>query len=148
MRGEALGVDVHEDAGPLFYYPGSHHRVRKHVFDNGTVLVESEGPQVRAFEMYLESECERLQLPRTLFMPKKGDVLIWHSALVHGGSPRIDRKRTRKSTVFHYSTRPAYPRDRRHGGLPPVVIERNGHVYYGMQHEGHREGCFPLAENE
>lgn len=136
--------DVHADAGPLFYYPKSHHRVRKHVFDNGTVLAEGDGPHVRAFEEYLQTECEQLQLQRTIFTPKKGDVLIWHSALVHGGSPRNDRGRTRKSMVSHYSTREAYPFDRRHPTGEPIRITKHGETYYGLQQAGHIEGMFPL----
>ena len=136
--------DAHPDAGPLFYYPKSHHRVRKHVFENGTVLAEGDGPHVRAFEEYLQTECEQLQLQRTIFTPKKGDVLIWHSALVHGGSPRNDRSRTRKSIVSHYSTKEAYPFDRRHPTTEPIEIRKYGQTYYGLQHQGHQEGMFRL----
>jgi ectoine hydroxylase-related dioxygenase (phytanoyl-CoA dioxygenase family) len=136
--------DVHPDAGPLFYYPGSHHRVRKHLFANGTVLAEGDGPHVRAFEEYLQNECESLGLDRVLFMPKKGDVLIWHSALVHGGSPRANLDLTRKSMVSHYSTAEAYPFDRRSPAAKPLTITRNGEAYYGLQREGHEEGQFPL----
>lgn len=136
--------DAHPDAGPLFYYPKSHHRVRKHVFENGTVLAEGDGPHVRAFEEYLQTECEQLQLQRTTFTPKKGDVLIWHSALVHGGSPRNDRSRTRKSMVSHYSTKEAYPFDRRCPTMEPIRMSMHGQTYYGLQREGHEEGMFKL----
>ncbi len=137
--------DVQPDAGPLFYYPRSHHRVRKHVFENGSVLAEGDGPHVRAFEDYLQKECEELQLQRITFTPKKGDVLIWHSALVHGGSPRANRGRTRKSIVSHYSTAEAYPFDRRHPTSEPVAIVRNGQTYYGLQKDRHEENIFKLA---
>ena len=136
--------DVDPAAGPLFYYPGSHRLISKHLFDNGTVLAEGDGPHIRAFEDYLEQECERLQLERTLFMPRKGDVLIWHSALVHGGSPRTNPMLTRKSMVSHYSTVGAYPFDRRHAAAKPATIQRNGGFYYALQREGHREGLFSL----
>jgi hypothetical protein len=33
---------------------------------------------------------------------KKGDVLIWHADLMHGGAPIEDPKRTRKSLVAHF----------------------------------------------
>jgi hypothetical protein len=40
---------------------------------------------------------------------KKGDILIWHSALVHGGSLINDPNQTRKSFVCHYSTEQGLP---------------------------------------
>ena len=36
------------------------------------------------------------------FLAKKGDVLIWHANLVHGGMPIEDKNTTRKSMVIHY----------------------------------------------
>jgi ectoine hydroxylase-related dioxygenase (phytanoyl-CoA dioxygenase family) len=33
---------------------------------------------------------------------KKGDVLIWHANLVHGGAPILNPALTRKSMVVHY----------------------------------------------
>ena len=33
---------------------------------------------------------------------KKGDVLIWHANLMHGGNKHVDKSKTRKSMVFHY----------------------------------------------
>jgi len=36
------------------------------------------------------------------FLPKKGQALIWHSGLVHGGSPVKDPSKTRNSFVVHY----------------------------------------------
>ena len=136
--------DVHPDAGPLFYYAGSHRQVRKHVFENGTILAEGDGPHIRAFEEYLQAECERLGLERVRLIARKGDVLIWHSALVHGGTARANPSLTRKSMVSHYSTADAYPFDRRNAGARPQVKSRNGATYYALQCDGHREGLFPL----
>lgn len=36
------------------------------------------------------------------FLPEKGDALIWHSQLAHGGSKIIDENLTRKSIVGHF----------------------------------------------
>jgi len=36
------------------------------------------------------------------FEAKKGQVFFWHSGLVHGGSPVVDRNLTRKSFVIHF----------------------------------------------
>jgi ectoine hydroxylase-related dioxygenase (phytanoyl-CoA dioxygenase family)/predicted O-methyltransferase YrrM len=45
---------------------------------------------------------EERGLKTETFMAKKGDVLIWHADLMHGGAPIQDMRRTRKSLVAHY----------------------------------------------
>lgn len=140
--------DARADAGPLFYWDGSHSAVRKYVFDDGSVLAEGNGPHVRAFERYLGETCRKQGLERLVFTPRKGDLLIWHSALVHGGMPRNDPALTRKSMVSHYSTLAAYPYDRRDPDAAPLEITRNGGVYYGLRREGHIEGRYPIAARE
>jgi len=39
---------------------------------------------------------------REIFMPKKGDVLLWHANFIHGGSEVAEPELTRKSLVCHY----------------------------------------------
>jgi hypothetical protein len=46
--------------------------------------------------------CEERGLKTEKFMAKKGDVLIWHADLMHGGAPIQDAGRTRKSLVAHF----------------------------------------------
>lgn len=137
--------DARMDAGPLFYWDRSHRMVPKYVFEDGSLLAEGDGPHVRAFENYLESACRERGLERLIFTPRKGDLLIWHSALVHGGMPRNDPALTRKSIVSHYTTQEAYPYDRRDPNGRLQVIERNGGIYYGWRRQGHAEGRYPLA---
>jgi hypothetical protein len=134
--------DARLDAGPLFYWDRSHHAVPKYAFGDGTVLAEGDGPHVRAFENYLENACRERALERLIFTPRKGDLLIWHSALVHGGMPRNDLALTRRSMVSHYTTQEAYPYDRRDPNGRPQVIERNGGVYYGWHRQDHVEGRY------
>lgn len=136
--------DVSLDAGPLFYYPGSHLKCPKYDFGGGNLLAHGDGPHIRKFESFLAHECEKLGLERVVFCPNKGDILIWHSALVHGGSPRNNLDLTRKSIVSHYSTSSAYPRDRRYVNRPPVVKELNGGVYYALDDSEHEESIYPL----
>lgn len=137
--------DARDDAGPLFYWDRSHRAVPKHVFADGSVLAEGNGPHVREFEKYLGDTCRELGLERLIFTPRKGDLLIWHSALVHGGMPRKDMALTRKSIVSHYTTQEAYPYDRRDPQAPTIKVERNGGVYYGLRAADHVEGRYPLA---
>lgn len=140
--------DARVDAGPLFYWDRSHHVVPKYVFDDGSVLAEGNGSHVRAFEHYLGNACREEGLERLIFTPRKGDLLIWHSALVHGGMPRNEPALTRKSIVSHYTTQAAYPYDRRRPDEPPLAITRNGGIYYGLHHAEHIEGRYPVAVGE
>jgi Phytanoyl-CoA dioxygenase (PhyH) len=136
--------DARVDAGPLFYWDRSHRAVPKFVFDDGSVLAEGDGPHVRAFETYLENTCRELGLERQVFTPRKGDLLIWHTALVHGGMPRKDPALTRKSIVSHYTTQEAYPYDRRSPDTPPRIVTRNGGIYYAARGADHVEGRYAL----
>ena len=56
----------------------------------------------------------------------KGDVLIWHACLVHGGEEIKNQKQTRKSYVSHYSSGQAYKFHRKRLGEEPVRYEMNG----------------------
>ncbi len=96
--------DVHEDAGPLFYYPKSH----KLPFIDGKTLdisyediVNSKYPQ-KLFEPYWIQIIKEENFQKEIFLAKKGQVLIWHSNIFHGGSLIKNRKLTRWSQVTHY----------------------------------------------
>lgn len=122
--------DVREDNGPLFYYPGSHVIPK---FDWGGGHLEFDGKdekQVDDFGHYLEEACEKAGLQRLTFHAKKGDVFLWHAALVHGGSPTISADASRLSLVAHFSSVTAYPRDRRFADVEPQRYERNGALIY------------------
>ncbi len=41
-------------------------------------------------------------MEKQVFTAKKGDLLIWHANLMHGGEPHTNKEKTRKSMVFHY----------------------------------------------
>lgn len=136
--------DVSPDAGPLFYYPGSHHAISPYEFEGGSILAEGDGPHIREYESYLEEKCEALGLERHTLLAKKGDVLIWHAALVHGGSPRNKPELTRRSIVSHYTTQAAYPFDRRSPSTNPKKIVKGDCFYYGNQEPGYVEGLYKL----
>jgi phytanoyl-CoA hydroxylase len=91
--------DVHPDAGPLLYYPGSH-MIPRYLFSNGaTYAIHEEMP---LFETHIEGEVRMRALEPIEFLPKAGDILIWHEQLYHGGAAIRDPSRTRKSMVVHY----------------------------------------------
>lgn len=122
--------DVHPDAGPLMYYPGSH-RIPKFNFGNGLFLTEDSPYREPQFIAHIQEQCRARGLKEVAFLPRKGDMFVWHAALAHAGTPIRDRARTRKSLVCHYSSRAGYPRDRRNVDVKPVVYEYNGGLVYG-----------------
>ena len=137
-----------EDADPsnggLLYYPGSH-RVPKFNFGYGSIAyTHHEEHKEGVFAEHLKRECERMGLREQILWAKKGDVLLWHSALVHAGSKVEVQRRTRKSFVTHYSTERGYPFDRRSSNKTPLMREKNGGVYYAWDHPDHIEGRYPL----
>jgi phytanoyl-CoA hydroxylase len=91
--------DVHPDAGPLTYFPRSH-LIPLHTFSDGSRhAIRSEMP---AWLEYITTQLRERGIEEKVFLAKKGDVFIWHSDLVHSGSPIKDLRRTRTSLVCHY----------------------------------------------
>ncbi len=136
--------DADEENGSLLYYPGSH-RIPLFDFGNGSVLYKNDDPKkIDAFEKYLAKECAKLPAKPQILRAKKGDVLLWHGALVHGGSMTQKKERTRRSFVTHYSTQGAYTQDRRCPDKKPINIELNGGAYHAWQFEGHEEGRYRM----
>ena len=93
--------DVEPNAGPMFYYPGSH-RIKPFRFSNGGYHTVPE--EMEAWEAHVQRGVKKRKLERVEFHAKKGDVFIWHANLLHGGSPIRTPAQTRKSLVFHYYT--------------------------------------------
>jgi ectoine hydroxylase-related dioxygenase (phytanoyl-CoA dioxygenase family) len=96
--------DVHPDSGPLFYYPGSHklpYLLNNDWNANNSFLSlgKNDYPD---YEDMVEELLEKNKFPREELIAKKGDVLIWHANLIHGGAPIRNKALTRKSMVVHY----------------------------------------------
>jgi hypothetical protein len=95
--------DVHADAGPLTYLPGSH---KWPILSNLMIGRRGFGsPPHHAqdpFEPAWDALVETSGLKRELFLAKKGQALIWAANLLHGGSVQADPTRTRWSQVTHY----------------------------------------------
>jgi len=97
--------------GPLLYYPGSHRLpfVSTHDYDsgNGTFTLGQESNA--RYEERIASLIQEKGLQASTFLANPGDVLIWHSNLLHAGSPILGKATpgkeiTRKSMVCHYFT--------------------------------------------
>ncbi len=102
--------DIHPDCGPLIYVPGSH-RLPYFETQPGDYRFDAQnmGPELVERGMAWEEEQRRRAgLEPKHFTPKRGEVLLWHAALTHGGSPVRDPRLTRKSLVVHFSSRSTY----------------------------------------
>ncbi|MFC5409200.1 phytanoyl-CoA dioxygenase family protein [Larkinella bovis] len=117
--------DVKPGSGELHYYVGSH-KVKKFDWGNGIFFNGESTKNPTDFGKYLSAECERMGLERRTLLIKKGDVLIWHAALAHGGEPILDPELTRKSYVCHYSSELGYYRHRHDLVNEPVRHSMNG----------------------
>lgn len=91
--------DCKPDAGPLRYWPGSH-TIEPYVFSNGERHYLPE--EMDAWNRYIRAQLQQRGLTPELFAARKGDVFIWSSHLLHGGSPIANPGSTRRSIVFHY----------------------------------------------
>ena len=98
--------DIHNDSGPLVYYPGSH-RI-PYIFSHHVGISQEEfaASGYRAYhdryEPAVADAIEQNRLEPAYFDAREGDVLLWHANLIHGGSPRRDLARSRKALVCHY----------------------------------------------
>lgn len=97
--------DIHPDSGPLLYCPKSHRsemyrEFRNYPQDNlRTCSLEVDG----RYHEHIELDSRNYE--RKTFLAKKGDVLVWHGMLYHGGAAIHDPSLTRKSFVIHYLAR-------------------------------------------
>lgn len=116
--------DIADDAGPFEYLPGSHRwfapisqaKIRRALDADGAGPdwpSRSERILTPLFEAAL---AERKATP-VRHLAKRGDVLLWHSRLLHRGSVPVDPTRERRALIAHYSGihhRPDMPPASRH----------------------------------
>ena len=90
--------------GPLYYYPKSHklpYTMNKDFQHGGNSWFTGKNYKKRYAEKINNIIAEK-NFEKRVFTAAKGDVLIWHANLLHGGSPILDNSITRKSMVMHY----------------------------------------------
>jgi hypothetical protein len=96
--------DIDPDCGPLVFYPGSHRL--PYMFSKDVGISEADfqregyGPYHARYEPRIRELAE--QMEPHYFHARKGDVLIWHANLIHGGSPRKRLELSRRSVVCHF----------------------------------------------
>lgn len=106
--------DIRADSGPLAYYPGTHRPEFTGFFDWGDGSIVLEPGSKRApndFSDYLYERIRESSIEPEIFLPKKGDILIWHGNLIHEGTRVEAPAVTRKSYVTHYTSLNGYPRE-------------------------------------
>lgn len=92
--------DIREGSGELQYYEGSH-RIPEYVFDGRSRAMPKGYPE-HEYYAYLNEQAARLELRLTKFRPRRGDVVLWHADLAHGGAVEMTPGSTRRSLVTHY----------------------------------------------
>jgi ectoine hydroxylase-related dioxygenase (phytanoyl-CoA dioxygenase family) len=107
--GGLLGVwialeDITEENGPLHYYPGSHklpYYLNSDYGNEGNAFFLG-NKSYTDYENMIAERIKAQKMEKVKFFAKKGDLIIWHANLFHGGDPHLNKEKTRKSMVFHY----------------------------------------------
>jgi hypothetical protein len=95
--------DIQPGTGELEYYVGSH-RAPDFLFGGSHKWMESHPEEHGQFLQSLHDDARTLGHVKGSFLGRKGDVLIWHADLAHGGSPILQPSLTRKSLVTHFTS--------------------------------------------
>ncbi len=134
--------DIAPESGPLMYVPGSH-RLPFYEFGPGQYLYDGSShtaADVEAAMAFYRAGIEEHALPVEHFCARRGEVLIWHSALSHGGAPPAAPERTRKSFVVHFSALASHPT--RYCAVSEVVDGMSGETVLATSALLERNGAF------
>jgi phytanoyl-CoA hydroxylase len=106
--------DIDKNAGPLKYYIKSHkietqygYDIVNKLFPNKKTITNEENLEcLLYYNKLLEDKANENNLIKVdennyLYKINKGDIIIWHPNLLHGGSNILDNKLTRHSMVTH-----------------------------------------------
>ena len=96
--------DTNEENGPLFYYPGSHRLpyIMSTDYNSGNTNYQIGKNAYANYEDKINAIIAENNLKKEYFFAEKGDILIWHANLLHGGEAIKKAGTTRKSMVAHY----------------------------------------------
>ena len=83
--------NISKESGPFRVYPGSHKDCNAYALQS----LNHEDFINKIEELKKNYECKELILD-------KGDLVIWHSYLIHGASKVVDKSFSRKSITSHY----------------------------------------------
>jgi hypothetical protein len=106
--------DIQAEAGPLVYYKRSHLPDQLGFYDwgQGSILAsrDADSSVFAGYTKHLEEIVRSRGLQPSIFLPKRGDLLIWHGALIHGGTPMLRPELTRRSFICHYTSMASHKR--------------------------------------
>src|SRR5712664_3475531 len=88
--------DISPQSGPLVYYEGGHRAI-----SDEELRMRPDVDESTYFQKVVE-DCEKRNLRKISVRLNRGDTLIWHPQLPHGGSRIADPSKSRRSMVFHY----------------------------------------------
>lgn len=96
--------DITEGSGELIYYPGSHVLpfVTNRDYNHGNTRWKVNIEHYARYEDKIRDVVKGQDFKTDRFLAKKGDILVWHANLLHGGSKIKNKEVTRKSLVMHY----------------------------------------------
>jgi phytanoyl-CoA hydroxylase len=100
--------DVKPHSGEFEFVPGSH-RLPEHVHHGVSKGHQGDMSAYGNVLHRLLETCAERGLKTERFQAKKGDVLIWHADLLHGGAKIEDPKQTRNSLVTHFMPLGVFP---------------------------------------
>lgn len=87
--------DIKPGSGPLIYYPKGHKILEdKDLYLNKDIKINN-------YFKNIELACIKAGLEKIEYYPNKGDTLIWHPQLPHGGFNKFKKGFSRKSFVYH-----------------------------------------------
>jgi hypothetical protein len=99
--------DVKPDSGPFQFVAGSHRwmEVTRERMEPHLDIRDPLWPKhsERLLTPLFEQEIERRDAPVVDYLPRRGDVLFWHSRLLHRGSRPTNPDAQRRALIAHYS---------------------------------------------
>lgn len=94
--------DITPENGAVFYYPKSQ-RLPEYNFSHfKNTTNDTSYDNYIEYENFIEKIVEINDFEKKPFYAKKGDVLIWSSNIIHGGSKVLNENSSRYSMVTHY----------------------------------------------
>lgn len=99
--------DATKKNGALIVYPGGHraeideYAIADSIYNDVFDAPEQNPTAWNAYQRAVSDECRAMDLRLTQVELKKGQTLIWHPLLPHGGGEIVDPGSTRLSIVFH-----------------------------------------------
>lgn len=112
--------DIDRDNGPVMYYPGSHkwpeialadvdafgeppglRQTLARIKTNLRISRDTDADYAK-YEKLIQHRLDAAGAQPVYATIRKGEAFLWAANLLHGGSPQVDRGRTRASQVTHY----------------------------------------------